>query len=450
MSDYVGARYTPKFIDDEWDPLVSYDNLVVVPYQGTSYISGKPVPAGTPLSNRNYWHIYGASSGAIINLQNQIDDMKDPDLSGSLQNQINDMKDGTVPGSLQNQINTNTSGISNLTTEINDIKSAGTTICVSDSYGDRANGWVEKYAGLNPSETIVKACASGFGFAISGGTFQSLITPGATPNSVPLSLDPSTVKKIVVAGGFNDAAPGISQDMVSNAISAFQIYAASQYPNAKIYIAFVGWSFNEYYLPKFNADKALIAYKDCARYGCIYLNGTEFIMHNRALFEKETPGSGITEAYSYVHPNTTGSMNIAVGITQAIKGGKCSVEYPYIVTNYIPETGLTITTTWTQQLIDNRCFFLCTGAQVGGTFNIVTGLNTIPLGTSDEASNSYSAVSGGIRSIPTSVLTSNMHIFPAKLKLQYNKLILEFYANGAETATQINIAPIENFVDIER
>lgn len=73
---YVGARYMPKFCGPH-NSTTAYEALSVVDDgMGTSYISNKPTPAGTPLSDRNYWEVYGSSSGAIINLQNQIDDLK--------------------------------------------------------------------------------------------------------------------------------------------------------------------------------------------------------------------------------------------------------------------------------------------------------------------------------------------------------------------------------------
>lgn len=73
MRRYVGARYMPKFMG-EYNPTTAYEALSVVDNgQGTSYISNKPVPAGTPLTNTLYWVIYGTTSGAILNLQEQID-----------------------------------------------------------------------------------------------------------------------------------------------------------------------------------------------------------------------------------------------------------------------------------------------------------------------------------------------------------------------------------------
>lgn len=93
VREYIGARYVPKFMG-AYDATQVYEALCVVDNgMGTSYISKIPTPAGTSLTDTTYWAIYGATGGAIINLQNQ----------------INDMNDGTVPGSLQNQINTITS-----------------------------------------------------------------------------------------------------------------------------------------------------------------------------------------------------------------------------------------------------------------------------------------------------------------------------------------------------
>ena len=112
IREYIGARYVPRFMGT-YDPTQVYEALDVVDNGlGTSYISKIPTPAGTPLTDTTHWTIYGASSGAVISLQNQIDEMKDGDVPGSLQNQIDDdhaaltdALDGSVNGSLQYQIN---------------------------------------------------------------------------------------------------------------------------------------------------------------------------------------------------------------------------------------------------------------------------------------------------------------------------------------------------------
>lgn len=71
---YIGSRYVPKFMG-EYDATTSYEALSVVDNgAGTSYISNKPTPPGIPLTNTSYWTVYGASSGAIYDLQNRMTD----------------------------------------------------------------------------------------------------------------------------------------------------------------------------------------------------------------------------------------------------------------------------------------------------------------------------------------------------------------------------------------
>lgn len=100
IRQYVGARYVPRFIDGGWDVTQGYEALDVVDNgQGTSYIAKKPVPVGTPLSDREYWFVYGASSGAIINLQQQIDAIVNntiPGINSQIQALTDEVHNGDV------------------------------------------------------------------------------------------------------------------------------------------------------------------------------------------------------------------------------------------------------------------------------------------------------------------------------------------------------------------
>lgn len=76
VREYIGARYVPKFMG-LYDATQEYEALCVVDNgMGTSYISKIPTPAGTPLTDTTYWFIYGASSGAILDLQNRVSDLE--------------------------------------------------------------------------------------------------------------------------------------------------------------------------------------------------------------------------------------------------------------------------------------------------------------------------------------------------------------------------------------
>ena len=116
IRQYIGARYVPTYYENsqdptssEWEPNVVYDPLTIVSLPNMhSYQSKKMVPAniGSPAQNPAYWYDQGYAQAYYQALQDQIDDMNDGDVEGSLQNQIDTMNDGDISGSLQNQIDT--------------------------------------------------------------------------------------------------------------------------------------------------------------------------------------------------------------------------------------------------------------------------------------------------------------------------------------------------------
>lgn len=54
LKKYIGARYTPKFMG-AWDAQTVYAALSVVYANNQSYVSRKTVPAGTEVTNTEYW-----------------------------------------------------------------------------------------------------------------------------------------------------------------------------------------------------------------------------------------------------------------------------------------------------------------------------------------------------------------------------------------------------------
>lgn len=172
MGQYVGARYVPDVTGDTYDPTQAYENLVVVDNgMGTSYISRKPVPAGTPLTDTEYWAIYGASNGAIINLQNQIDDMNDGSIPGSLQNQIDSMQ-----------------------------PFAGKSfLIIGDSISDEnflINNWVKAFRDKHPTATITNNSLNGRALS----TVPSILT----------GYDPDDYDYVIIFAGINDYKAGIT------------------------------------------------------------------------------------------------------------------------------------------------------------------------------------------------------------------------------------------------
>lgn len=69
---YVGERYIPKW-EGPWDSTKDYEGLCIVSYNNASYVSRRPVPAGTALDNETYWALMSNFGGQLQVLQEQVD-----------------------------------------------------------------------------------------------------------------------------------------------------------------------------------------------------------------------------------------------------------------------------------------------------------------------------------------------------------------------------------------
>lgn len=75
VRQYIGARYVPKFYENslgntDWESGVSYEPLTIVTYNGNSYTSKKPVPAGigAPPANGSYWVATGIFNAQLAQI----------------------------------------------------------------------------------------------------------------------------------------------------------------------------------------------------------------------------------------------------------------------------------------------------------------------------------------------------------------------------------------------
>ena len=324
---YVGSRYVPKFMGT-YDATQIYEALCVVDNgSGTSYISQKIVPAGTPLTNTSYWAVYGATSGAIINLQNQIDDMKD----------------GTISGSLQYQINNNKKNIDLLKDKkivwIGDSYMVPAGLPSTDSFARRACG----YMGLVENVDYFISASPGYGFARPSMTFQSLL------ENITISIDDDDVTDVIVCGGAND---GDYTANVYTAIGSFVTASKTRFPNAKISICAVDWTMGNgtYY------KDIIAAYQyGAALYGCAFADGIYMAQHHTGW--KQADG----------HPNQAGQFAIAYAITNFILTGH--IAYPTqgeIVSPLTAGTDVTFDSTpgCVTYLSDKMCGLRCGGINV--------------------------------------------------------------------------------------
>lgn len=228
---YIGARYTPEFVGT-YDPTQQYDNLQVVDNgSGTSYISKKIVPPGTALTNTEYWALYGASSGAVIDLQGRV---------GTLETDMTAVKTSIL--NIGGEVSTNTSDIADI--KVKDLSQDDNlyilnnkmknVIMIGDSWAAwGGTGWFTYLPLMLNYDHLYTASYSGAGFATANSSGKKFID-GLDEVTVPASVDIDT---IIVAGGCNDA--DASNSDITTAISAFITRAETLYPHAKIHIMMI-------------------------------------------------------------------------------------------------------------------------------------------------------------------------------------------------------------------
>lgn len=319
MSDtsrYVGARYVPKFYENsldptstDWEPNVMYEPLTVVTCDNNhTYISKKFVPdeVGSPADNAEYWLDQGSYNAYIQQLQDEIDDMNDGDVEGSLQNQIDVMNDGSISGSLQNQINNEHNQI------IGNMQSRK-FVLIGDSYADNYTiegvdyvGWIDKLISQqnltsdNVSPNHIYR-SSGTGFWAPSGTmaWKAWLDSKAVDNDVT---------DVVFCGGDNDIAGALVSYDLRDAIIATIASAKAKFPNARIWCGLIAWDLSSGVTENFIAMRNTY-YQVLPIQGVRMLNGVEYCLMD--LVAMRMPS----------HPNNIGTTILAGAIANALCGG---------------------------------------------------------------------------------------------------------------------------------
>lgn len=298
IREYIGARYVPRFTGT-YDPTQIYEALDVVDNgSGTSYIARKTVPAGTPLTDNTYWFIYGASSGAIINLQNQIDTIVNTDIPA-----------------IQ-------SDISGLDADIDAIKADKRRIvCVTDSYGTHSvTNWAARTftnLGIAAGDHFLFAeGSSGFSHqGQNGHTFETLLS-----SNIGSVTDPDSITDVIFGGGTNDFYYYVDRATLVAAITGAIAYAKSQFTNARIWVAFMGyWS---RMLPAMRADY----------YDTLALYASQAITDGARFINAYAPMHSYYNRSDNMHPNEYGNQAIAEIVSSVLRG--TSVPMPLTCSAY--------------------------------------------------------------------------------------------------------------------
>lgn len=275
-------------------------------------------------------------TNAMTELQDYVNNyFENLDIQDEINNKLDEMAtDGTLDNIINqeifSQINSN---ITTLENNVNDLYALDRntnlrTICIGDSYlrgssnGSVVNSWgyyVKQYLNIsdNNYEEYFESSSGILNHGVNGNTFLQLIQAQTISN-------PETVKRVIVAGGYNDKDYGLSA--IQNGVSQMITYLKQTFVNAKIYFGCIGNNsgIGQLLIRRNIAREVLPAYRNCELYGATYLNGVEDITHDYVFcYNLEDNGD-------VIHPTQDGYQLIGRGIAEAIKTGNanyCSPDF---------------------------------------------------------------------------------------------------------------------------
>lgn len=305
---YIGMRYVPIF-DGDWDATKSYEALTIVQYGNNTYTSKKPVPVGTLPTNTDYWALTGNYNGQISDLQTRV------------------------------------AGLEDVTYR--------SFIVIGDSYGTgwtpegTNTGWPELLKNLLgvDNDHFFTNSYGGAGFR-SDNSYLTLLQAVTVP-------DPDKITDIIVAGGHNDS---VDPTGAAAGVASFMSYCKTTYPNARVWCGMIAYNAQKHAssAQNFTAEKAketIRLYHSVAEYGGIYMQGSEFVIHD----------ANLVSSSDGIHANAAGQQRIANFISSTVKGCAFDTSFPKISLNLI-NTNNTNTLTVTEEIIDGMLNFILKGA----------------------------------------------------------------------------------------
>ena len=186
---------------------------------------------------------------------------------------------------------------------------------VGDSYADGYTGegqntpWqeiVKTKLELDDSQ-FVSTHRGGFGFGRPSAYNYYLL--------INALVDDPDLTDIVIGGSYNDN--GYTELEITNGITNVRTLCKTKFPNAKLHIAFIGWSKNKD--AKTNLQSTYQYYKNaCDLYADIdFMKNTQYVLHD---YFNMFSSDGI-------HPNQTGQTAIANAICDCLLRGSTNVYY---------------------------------------------------------------------------------------------------------------------------
>ena len=475
----------------EWDITKQYPALTIVFDNGKAYLSMQPVPAGTVITDEDYWYnIFDvddlfdmieaettARENADTALSGRITDEAtaranaDTALGGRITNETTarENADTALGGRITDQgtalggrITDETTARENADTALgNRITNLENDTVKNNSTkhllfcGDSYTNWYSGRLFNKFVQNVKIPAAQCHNLAVSGAAF----TPGLAAQFITqvqnYAGNRSEITDILVAGGINDAL--IDYDTYTttypdtsityNAMVTFYNYCRQEYPNAKIHLAYIGGCLvtSQYYEslhPAKAQEMALFLYTVGARdIGFNVLS----CYHTIHLTQDYYSTDGL-------HPSEAGVDAIAQSLAIVFNGGYNIATRPYIKTavngSYVNEMAIpviiSITDNLVQMTLDGGYFTLASGAAFDDTRVRQVG---------QFAGSPNAMVKTGIKLSTTVLLNhfscalsadTNYRPVPAQFRIENGCLYLNVFEINPNTGTYIQFTALAN------
>ena len=299
IRQYIGARYVPRFMG-AYDPTQSYEALDVVDNgSGTSYIARKTVPAGTPLTDNSYWFLYGASSGAIVQLQN--------DMIAAQGDILNIQLDVSMLQGSMLTVKNKANDAYDLASKLSAKEKPNKIMFITDSYGNQVDD-----SNLRLDEIVAQKLNIPTNLiSVSGGSMRSG-TINAAVNNYSGAVD---YDMIVVVAGANDQS---NTDLSTSIISGVETLVSTiktKFGTNNIIITCPGLTFGNGVYDTASRIRTARSYKAGAtNSGVKYLDNSQYILCNTKYLKSD-----------FCHPNNDGLHFLAEKIVEGIINGSIDV-----------------------------------------------------------------------------------------------------------------------------
>ena len=298
---YIGARYVPKFFDDgkgssEWISGLSYEPLTVVTHLGNSFISKKPVPANTEITDTNYWVV-------TSNYNAQVEEYRQETVK--------------IANGLATEVANRESTDNNILKNIEDAKDANKTEIVL--FGD---SWVD-YTNDPNNVRIPQALNSCTGMGVHnygyGGTgfiaekgYMKQIDDFVSDNT----FDHTKVSCCILIAGLNEYNPKTPKETFVTYLQNW-IDKLRQYTDAPIYWFFDYSMVNDVRGNGFNRD--FYYQQDYFNYVANNV-GRKIHCQNMQGWVRFEENNNYWNTSNYYHPNADGSTEVGFNIAKVIMG----------------------------------------------------------------------------------------------------------------------------------